>query len=567
MRRLSLTGIFLLVVVPILLSASNPHGENFKIACNACHNSNSWKLDKTIYSYDHNTSKFPLAGQHRVTDCRQCHVSLVFSDAKTGCADCHTDMHSQTVGPDCSRCHTPKSWIVENITEMHQRTRFPLYGAHYTADCNQCHKSASLLRFDPLGVACWDCHSNDYNNTTNPNHITAGYSKDCQTCHSITSPTWNTSNVDHSFFPLTSGHAIDCGKCHINNNFNLSNACVSCHQPNYNASANPSHVQASIPTTCADCHTTNPGWKPATFNIHNNYYVIEGAHLNFYNDCNRCHNGNLNTAPNTCYGCHEKDYNNANDPPHLAQNYPTNCLVCHNQTTWDGAQFDHSKVYPLTGAHTTTPCADCHTNGYSNTPNICSGCHMPNYNQSTNPNHAAINIPNTCVDCHTTATGWKPATFGIHNNYWVLQGAHTTVTCDACHNGNYNTAPNTCYGCHQANYNQTNNPPHASAQFPTDCSQCHTQTAWTPSTFNHDSQYFPIYSGKHNGEWTLCSDCHTNPSNYAVFTCITCHTQNSTNNKHNGVPGYSYNSQACYLCHPTGNGGKMMVPNGNIKRE
>jgi hypothetical protein len=28
--------------------------------------------------------------------------------------------------------------------------------------------------------------------------------------------------------------------------------------------------------------------------------------------------------------------------------------------------------------------------------------------------------------------------------------------------------------------------------------------------------------------------------------------------KHSGVSGYSYNSLACYQCHPTGNGGKMM---------
>jgi hypothetical protein len=29
------------------------------------------------------------------------------------------------------------------------------------------------------------------------------------------------------------------------------------------------------------------------------------------------------------------------------------------------------------------------------------------------------------------------------------------------------------------------------------------------------------------------------------------------NNEHQGVAGYTYNSTACYNCHPHGNGGKM----------
>jgi hypothetical protein len=128
-------------------------------------------------------------------------------------------------------------------------------------------------------------------------------------------------------------------------------------------------------------------------------------------------------------------------------------------------------------------------------------------------------------------------------------------------------------GCHLNDYNQTTNPPHASAQFPTDCQTCHTTVAWSPSTFNHDGQYFPIYSGHHAGTWTLCSECHTNNSNYAVFSCIDCHqhsNQSEVNNQHQGVSGYSYTSAACYSCHPTGSsGGKLAKPqmkNNQIKR-
>jgi len=257
-------------------------------------------------------------------------------------------------------------------------------------------------------------------------------------------------------------------------------------------------VTANFPTTCADCHTTNPGWKPATFIIHDHYYQLTGAHL-------------------------------------------------------------------------TTDCSSCHNNNYATVlPIICSGCHLSNYDQTTNPPHTSLNIPTTCADCHTTNPGWKPATFAIHNNYFVLTGAHASLDCSVCHQNNYsNTLPTTCVGCHLANYNATTNPPHASAQYPTDCLLCHNQTAWSPSTFNHDSQYFPIYSGHHNGTWSLCSDCHTNASNYQVFSCITCHAHNQADmdNSHSGVSGYSYNSNACYNCHPTGSGGGKKMSPVKIKRQ
>jgi hypothetical protein len=173
----------------------------------------------------------------------------------------------------------------------------------------------------------------------------------------------------------------------------------------------------------------------------------------------------------------------------------------------------------------------------------------------------AAGIPNNCATCHTTSPGWKPASYPAHSN---LTGAHIAIAndCAACHQGNYANTPNMCFGCHSSNYNQTNNPNHIAAQFPATCADCHTQSAWTPATFNHDGQYFPIYTGKHKGEWNVCSDCHQNASNFSVFTCTTsCHPQNSMNNNHNGVSGYQYLSSACLNCHPNGNGDKMLYNN------
>jgi hypothetical protein len=569
MRKLPLIGFLLLVCFSVDLIAGSPHGEKFNIACSFCHSAKGWKLDKEIYSFDHNSTAMPLTGRHQEVGCRQCHVSLVFSEAKKECIDCHTDMHYQTVGPDCGRCHTTQSWLVNNISEIHRRTRFPLFGPHYAASCTDCHKSSSFLRFEPLGVECYDCHSSQYNSTTSPNHVTSGYSKNCTECHSMNSFTWSSASINHSFFPLTQGHAIsDCSRCHKNGVFTgLSPECVSCHLTDYTNSTNPNHASLGFSTTCTDCHTTMPGWKPAMYRQHDAQFfpIYSGSHNGTWSICADCHKNPADYMTYTCIDCHahnQTDMNNGHaDVGGYAYNSPA-CFACHPTGSTEGSFNHNNSPFPLTGAHITTPCSKCHASGFANTPTACSACHLPAYNQSTNPNHAQISIPTTCADCHTTNPGWKPAAFPIHANYWAFQGAHIAIAanCSQCHNGNYNNTPNTCVGCHQADYNNTTNPPHASAQFPTDCQSCHTQTAWSPSTFNHDGQYFPIYSGKHQGTWTLCADCHTNSSNFAVFSCITCHVHNQTdmNNAHSGVTGYSYNSAACYQCHPTGNsGGKM----------
>ncbi|MEI7500225.1 MAG: hypothetical protein WCK84_07215 [Bacteroidota bacterium] len=720
MRKLSLIILSFILTVS-LFSQSSPHGAGFKVKCADCHNTTGWKVDLKTLSFNHNNTKFPLIGQHQSVNCKRCHTSLEFSKAGKECISCHTDIHNQTVGNDCSRCHTPVSWVVNNITEIHQRSRFPLVGPHVTADCFDCHTnaSASLLLFGPLGVECNDCHQKDYAATTKPNHKTGGYSTNCPQCHNMSAFSWSGAGINHNFFPLTGGHAINnCQDCHKTPDYSsTSPICFSCHQSNFNATTNPSHTLLNFSTNCTDCHTTDPGWKPAeyrehdaksfpiysgkhngewstcsdchtnpasyaqftcidchehsqsemdnkhnetqgyvysspaclgchptgsseesfnhstsafpltgahattecikchtngyhgtsticynchseqfnkttnpnhaainistecqtchttlpgwipaTFPTHDSYFKLAGAHVPIANDCATCHKGNYNNTPNLCFGCHADKYNQSTNPNHITSNFPTVCETCHSQTAWIPSNFNHNNTYPLTGAHETIAnnCVSCHQGSYVNTPNTCAGCHLPNYNTTTNPNHAAINIPTNCVTCHTTNPNWIPATFAIHNNYYVLAGAHVTIAnnCIDCHKGNYNITPNTCVGCHLTNYNQTTNPPHAASQFPTICTNCHTQNAWVPANWDHDNLYFPIYSGKHKGEWNACTDCHPNSGNYAVFTCTTsCHPQSTMNSEHQGVSGYTYNSAACLSCHPKGNGDKMMYKN------
>lgn len=645
MRELSLILIFLVTL--FTRSSESPHGDSLTISCDECHNSEGWEVNRNEIEFNHSKTDFQLTGLHTEVSCKACHPTLVFNEADPECMSCHVDMHQQTVGFECGRCHTTNSWIVTDITDIHQRGRFPLLGAHITADCYDCHASASLLKFEPLGIECVDCHLKDYQATTDPNHAESGFSTECADCHQINAFSWQGSSFTHAFFPLTLGHQINnCNQCHKDGDFSgLSPDCFSCHEQDYLATNSPNHQQLMLSTECTQCHTTNPGWKPADFSEHDNIFPIySGEHNGEWSSCTDCHPNPANYSQFTCIDCHEHNQGDMDEEHQGIGGYLYNsaaCLECHPTGSEEGS-FNHNlSIFPLTGAHITTECADCHTSGYEGTPTICSDCHIENFNQTTNPNHIEIELgldcetchttepgwipalfdihndyyaltgahatvdcfschedqySNTsilcfdchtteynqssnpshlqldlstlCESCHTTSPGWQPATFDVHNQYYQLNGAHISLDCNSCHESQYTGTPNTCIGCHLDDYNQTINPPHASAQFSTECLSCHTEMAWEPSTFDHDSQYFPIYSGKHNGEWNQCDECHTTPGNYTLFSCIDCHEHNQADmdEEHQGVNNYIFNSVACLDCHPDGSEKHMnIIQRNNIR--
>jgi hypothetical protein len=318
------------------VQTKSPHGPAFKVSCSTCHSAKGWQIDKNIYSFDHSTTKLPLEGQHTEINCRLCHKSLVFTEAGTECNDCHTDIHQATVGSDCSRCHTPASWLVSNISEIHQMSRFPLLGAHKTADCFDCHKSESYARFDVLGVNCIDCHSSDYNSTTDPNHAAAGFSEDCSRCHPVNSFQWSGAGFEHSFFPLEQGHSEpQCDDCHTTGSYSdASPECNSCHLQDYNGTTNPNHNQAGFPQECNLCHTLNPGWKPASFEQHDSqaFPIYSGKHNGVWNLCTECHSNPSDYSVFTCLNCHEHNKTEMDDQHQEISGYLYDspaCLNCH----------------------------------------------------------------------------------------------------------------------------------------------------------------------------------------------------------------------------------------------
>jgi hypothetical protein len=367
---------------------------------------------------------------------------------------------------------------------------------------------------------------------------------------------WTAASHDQTNFPLLGKHrSVSCGECHLKGvTAGTPSDCEACHWSR--RQDDPYKLYFGI--HCAECHTPFD-WKKLKANSweHGQMtgFQLTGVHKTM--DCSGCHPNNVfKSQPRDCYFCHRQQYERA--PNHVGANYSTDCRMCHfSMTTWTGAQTGHLS-FPLLGRHAAAACADCHKNNvYVGTPRECVGCHLQDYNATQNPNHKLAGYATDCVSCHgTSAQTWNNAAVN-HDQYWPLLGPHKALLCSQCHSAGYNL-PRDCYGCHRTDYEKTTNPNHSQAGYSTSCQDCHftSHTSWNQAVFTHK---FPIQSGRHAG--FACTDCHLN-ANYLIFSCIDCHThsKSSTDSHHDGVGGYSYNSQACYSCHPNGSAGVSSKP-------
>lgn len=379
-----------------------PH-ENFPKDCSLCHEGGSWSKIKASFRFDHEKEAgLKLEGAHAKAECLRCHNDRgpVERFAQRGCAGCHEDVHQGHQGRECATCHNQGNWEVRSAIAEHNRTRFPLVGAHAGADCAACHEGAPVGRFDHTEVRCEGCHADLLPTALSPNHITQGWTSDCQRCHIPT--TWTGAGFNHSTWPLKGVHRqIDCTQCHINNVFQgTPTQCIDCHQADYNATTNPNHATAGFGTACQSCHNAN-GWVPATFD-HARFYPLTGAHAS--TSCAECHIGGVyRGTPTTCFGCHQDDYRGAIDPPHTTSGFPTTCQTCHNTSSWSRANFSHPDFPINSGTHSIFECSDCHTVPGVFTSFSCTSCHTHSL-RNTNPDHDRVRNyvynSNACYQCH-----------------------------------------------------------------------------------------------------------------------------------------------------------------------
>ncbi|MDX1419045.1 MAG: cytochrome c3 family protein [Rubricoccaceae bacterium] len=541
--------------------------------CQQCHTTQDFHLVRGLEI--HAGTAFPLTGSHLQVACEACHADDLdgaFRPLDPSCFACHQADYEGTadglvnhvaVGfpTACDACHNTLTFGT-GVAFDHAAASggFGLLGAHAAAACTACHAAGSLdPLFQPAGPNdCFACHQADYEGTAGSlvNHPAADLPTDCQQCHTL--DTWEGAAFEHASatgFPLVGAHVqMACETCHSAPGFGVPgnpagpDDCFACHADDH-AEAHP-----GFPTTCTDCHTTS-AFLPATFEhaAVSGGFALVGAHVAL--PCSACHVGpDLEpiwepAGQDDCLTCHTEDHAEA----HPA--FPTTCLDCHTTQSFEGGAFDHGATtgFALVGAHIALDCGACHTLpdfGLIDTPsgqNDCFACHADDH-QEAHPG-----FPTTCRDCHTTQS-FDGATFDHQQaTGFPLVGVHVSLACSACHTlpdfePLFDPAgPNDCYTCHADDHQE------AHPGFPTTCLDCHQPDTWAGATFDHDP-LFPIYSGRHEGEWASCQTCHVQPGNFSVFSCLTCHEHNreEMDRRHEDVGGYVYESTACYSCHPDG---------------
>ena len=172
----------------------------------------------------------------------------------------------------------------------------------------------------------------------------------------------------------------------------------------------------------------------------------------------------------------------------------------------------------------------------------CFVCHEPEYVATTEPPHPGL-FEVTCGDCHGE-DAWVPAV-AIRHDWFVLRFAHAEASCTSCHTVGFGEGdtPNTCIGCHQDDYDSARMPPHAG--YPTQCTDCHDESAWSPAIFDHS---WPL-DGAHTV--TPCASCHTgDPPRYlgTPRECVGCHQGDYDTSPY---PGHDTFPTTCVDCHTT----------------
>jgi hypothetical protein len=277
-------------------------------------------------------------------------------------------------------------------------------------------------------------------------------------------------------------------------------------------------------------------------------YRLRGAHA--LAACSACHRPEARAASGTalsttCAGCHADPHDGF---------FGLACAECHSSARWtpDAMLARHQQTrLPLTGVHALVDCTSCHpradAGAFSGVPVTCLGCHRAEYEDpATHPDHRVAGFGPRCGDCHRPA-GWSPAYFP-HPSF-PLDGQHRTASCNSCHNRE--PVPRECVGCHADDLDSALTPDHRQLDFTDRCERCHRTSGWRPASFPDHERRFPIARGAHAG--FDCADCHTDPSNFGVYSCTgACHPRSRMDNEHRDEPGYVYDDRACLMCHPRG---------------
>jgi hypothetical protein len=135
----------------------------------------------------------------------------------------------------------------------HRATGFPLVGAHAAADCTSCHDTLRQDRWTRPAADCYSCHARDYQRAdVHPNHVTANFSKSCDTCP-----------AQDAFSPARVRHDLSGARRVLRLGALASataapRACYDRYQDEYAAAADPPHASFGL-RQCRAATPSSPG--------------------------------------------------------------------------------------------------------------------------------------------------------------------------------------------------------------------------------------------------------------------------------------------------------------------
>ena len=288
---------------------TDAHHDRYGRDCARCHTPAEWKK-VTAATFDHNRTRFSLAGKHTGLVCAKCHYSeneagrrvksgtpgsfLHYRPLDSGmCSACHADPHRARYGQDCTRCHSTSGWNdIATGAFDHDRTRYALRGLHRRVDCKQCHRGGDFKRHLDF-EHCRACHAEAHGGQL-AQRAERGACESCHTVEGFAPARFGPAEHQGTRFPLREAHlAVACNACHpptmagaprgsISFRYR-SRACAVCH-------ADPHAGQFSsrqADSDCARCHSAS-SWQIAAFDHQEKTrFTLDGAHARA--PCAACH--------------------------------------------------------------------------------------------------------------------------------------------------------------------------------------------------------------------------------------------------------------------------------------
>ena len=299
----------------------DPHQAKFGNRCEKCHTTTAWR-GTVKKGFNHDMTRYPLRGKHQQVACEKCHQpnrpvkGLSFAT----CRSCHQDYHRGAFDDHsskgvCESCHTIEGFAPSKFDiPEHQKSDYPLEGAHLAVPCIACHKNeVGPWRFSFKNRDCQVCHINPHGEEVRQLSLSKP-EMGCAFCHGFES--WMDVTFDHnkSGFRLEEKHnRIKCSSCHQRSEIGmlrfsgLKPDCKNCH-----TDVHRGQFRTADGIDCGKCHTAKDWLAEKFMHSRDSRFTIEGAHR--YVTCEKCHpteeeNGVKFTRYKpleiTCASCHK----------------------------------------------------------------------------------------------------------------------------------------------------------------------------------------------------------------------------------------------------------------------